>query len=175
MSKLNQIRPDAGTFIPASGTLLELHDEALADHFTLGWLMGSLHKQSFELIMLVLAIVAAPAISIVGGLLLLIPALQMIAGRPAPIFPRWIPARPLPARRLGVVVKRVIPMLRYLEKSFHPRCPPPPEVTKRVVGIAVMKLDFKKSPACSKALRDETRRFDLVHRAFADRFFVTDD
>ncbi len=44
--------------------------------------------------MLMLAIVAiAPGISIVGGLLLLIPAFQMIAGRAAPVFPRWIADR----------------------------------------------------------------------------------
>ena len=51
--------------------------------------MNRLDKQSFGLIMLLLAIVAAaPGISILGGLLLLIPAVQMIAGRSAPIFPR---------------------------------------------------------------------------------------
>ena|SRR5258707_3951034 len=32
------------------------------------------------------------------GLLLLIPAFQMIAGRPAPIFPRWIAGRAVPTR-----------------------------------------------------------------------------
>jgi hypothetical protein len=101
--------------------------------------MGSLHKQSFELIMLVLAIVAAaPAISIVSGLLLLIPALQIIAGRPAPIFPRWITARPLPARRQGVVVKRVTPMLRYLEKSFHPRCPTPGVTRRGSLAVSII-------------------------------------
>src|SRR5271165_5644332 len=53
-----------------------------AGYFTLGWLTGNLHKQSFGLIMLVLAVVsAAPGISLVGGLLLLIPAFQMIATR----------------------------------------------------------------------------------------------
>ena len=38
--------------------------------------------------MLLLAVVAlAPGISIVAGLLLMIPAFQMIEGRPAPVFP----------------------------------------------------------------------------------------
>jgi hypothetical protein len=58
--------------------------------------MDRLQKQSFGLIMLLLAIVAiAPGISIVGGLLLLIPAFQMIAGRAAPVFPRRIADRAL--------------------------------------------------------------------------------
>ena len=74
---------------PASDVLQRLHDEAPADHFTLGWLMGSLHKRSFGIIMLLLSVVAiAPGASIVAGVLLLIPAFQMIAGRPAPVFPR---------------------------------------------------------------------------------------
>jgi hypothetical protein len=144
MSELTQRRPDAGTFIPASVILQKLHDEAPAGHFTLDWLMGSLHKQSFGLIILVLAVVAAaPGICLVGGLLLLIPAFQMIAGRSAPVFPRWIAARPLPTRHLGAVVQRAIPMLRYLEKAVYPRCPTPLEANKRVVGVAVMMLSAR--------------------------------
>src|SRR5271166_3464086 len=144
MPELTQSRSDAGTFIPASAILQKLHDEAPAGHFTLDWLMGSLHKQSFGLILLVLAVVAvAPGISLVGGLLLLIPAFQMIAGRPAPSFPSWIAARPLPTRHLGAVVQRVIPMLKYLERAIYPRCPTPLLATKRVVGIAVMMLSAR--------------------------------
>jgi hypothetical protein len=52
--------------------------------------------------MLLLALVAiVPGLSIVAGLLLLIPAFQMIAGKPAPVFPRRIAARSLPTRRLA--------------------------------------------------------------------------
>ncbi len=70
-------------------------------------------------------------------------AFQMIAGRPAPVFPRWIAARPLPTRHLGAVVQRAIPALRYLEKMVHPRCPTPLQATKRVVGIAIMILSAR--------------------------------
>ena len=144
MSELTQSRPDAGAFIPASAILQKLHDEAPAGHFTLDWLMGSLQKQSFGLIMLVLAIVAAaPGISLVGGLLLLIPAFQMIAGRPTPVFPRWIADRPLPTHHLGAVVERAIPVLRYLEKAIHPRCPMPRGATKRTIGFAVVMLSAR--------------------------------
>jgi hypothetical protein len=144
MSELRQSRPDAGAFIPASAILQKLHGEAPAGYFTLDWLMGSLQKQSFGLIMLVLALVAAaPGISLLGGLLLLIPAFQMIAGRPAPVFPRWIAARRLPTRHLGTVVERAIPMLRYLEKAIHPRHPTPRGATKRVVGFVVMMLSAR--------------------------------
>src|SRR5262249_42218610 len=105
--------------------------------------MDRLQKQSFGLIMLSLAIVAiAPGISIVGGLLL-IPAFQMIAGRVAPVFPRWIADRPLPKKHLGTVVQRAISVLQYLEKVVRPRCRTPPELTKRVVGIFVVLLSAR--------------------------------
>jgi hypothetical protein len=122
--------------------LQRLHDEAPTDHFTLGWLMGSLRKRSFGIIMLLLALVAiAPGVSIVAGLLLIIPAFQMIVGRPAPVFPRCIAARPLPTRHLAALVQRAVPVLKYLEKVVHPRWPTPLEATKRLVGTVVVILN----------------------------------
>ena len=135
--------PDTTALIPTSVVLQRLHDEAQSDHFTLGWLMGSLRKRSFGIIMLLLALVAtAPGVSIVAGLLLMIPAFEMIAGRPAPVFPRWIAARPLPTRHLAALVQRAVPVLRYLEKAIHPRWPTPFEATKRLVGTVVVILNI---------------------------------
>jgi hypothetical protein len=142
MPELTESQPDARDFVPASVILQKLHSEApAAGYFTLDWLMSKLQKQSFGLLMLVLSLVAAaPGICLVGGLLLLIPAFQMIIGRAAPAFPRWISARPLPTRHLGTVVQRAIAVLKYLEKIIHPRGRIPGEASKRVVGIAVVLL-----------------------------------
>jgi hypothetical protein len=94
------------------------------------------------MIMLLLALAAmVPGVSIVAGLLLMIPAFQMLAGRPAPIFPRRIANHPLPTRHLAAPVQRAVPVLRYLEKFVHPRWPTPFEATKRLVGIVVIILD----------------------------------
>ncbi len=121
--------------------LQRLHDEAPKVHFTLGWLMASLHRRSFGMIMLLLALVGiAPGISIIAGLLLMIPASQMIAGLPAPVFPRRIAAHPLPTRHLVALVQRTVPVLRYLEKTIHPRWPTPLEATKRPVGAVIVIL-----------------------------------
>ena len=129
-------------FVHTSVVLQRLHDEAPLDHFTLSWLMEHLRRRSFGMIMLLLALVAmVPGVSIVAGLLLVIPAFQMLAGRPAPIFPRRIANRPLPTRHLAALVQRAIPVLRYLEKFVHPRWPTPFEATKRLVGIVVIVLD----------------------------------
>src|ERR1700730_2222667 len=136
-------RPPADTrvLVAASVVLQRLQDEVPTDHFTLGWLIHSLHKRSFGIIMLLIALVAiAPGLSIVAGLLLMIPAFQMIAGKPAPVFPRRIATRPLPTRQLAAVVQRSVPVLRYLEKAVHPRWHTPLEATKRLVGAVVLML-----------------------------------
>jgi hypothetical protein len=135
--------PDARASVPASVVLQRLHDEAPTDHFTLGWLMGNLHKHSFGIIMFLLALVATvPGVAYVAGLVLMIPAFEMIAGRAAPSFPRGIAARPFPTRRLAALVQRAVPVLRFLEKMIHPRWPAPPETTKRLVGIVVVMLNI---------------------------------
>ena len=102
-----------------------------------------MHKRSFGLIMLLLAVVAiAPGVSIIAGLLLMIPAFQMIAGQNMPVFPRRIAARPMPTRHLAALVQRAVPALRYLEKLIHPRWPAPLDATKRLVGAVVMLLNI---------------------------------
>lgn len=104
--------------------------------------MSSLHKRSYGIIMLLLALVAiAPGISIVAGLLLMIPAFQMLMGKPAPVFPPRIAAHPFPTRHLAALVQRAVPVLRYFEKVIHPRWPTPVEATKRLVGAVIAILN----------------------------------
>src|SRR6202022_4616687 len=79
-------------------------------------------------------------LSIVAGLLLMILAFQMIAGKPAPVFPRRIATRSLPTKHLAAVVQRSLPVLRYLEKVVHPRWHTRLEATKRLVGTIVVVL-----------------------------------
>jgi hypothetical protein len=127
--------------VPASVVLQRLHDEVPADHFTLGWLMHCLHRRSFGIIMLLLALVAVvPGVSIVTGLLLMIPAFQMLVGKSAPVFPSRIATRSLPTAHLAAVVQRSVPVLRYIEKLVHPRWHTSPAATKRLVGAIVVIL-----------------------------------
>ena len=136
-----RLSADARALIPATVVLQRLHDEVPADQFTLAWLTNNLHKRSFGIIMLLIALVAiAPGLSIIAGLLLMIPAVQMIAGKAAPVFPRRIATRSLPTRHLAAAVQRSIPVLRYLEKAIHPRWHTPLEPTKRLVGAVVLIL-----------------------------------
>jgi Exopolysaccharide synthesis, ExoD len=81
-------RPNPVPFVPASAILKEVQDGLQTDKITVASLIGSLHN-SFGLLLLLLAVIAAvPGISVPAGLLLMIAAGQMIAGYPAPIFPR---------------------------------------------------------------------------------------
>jgi hypothetical protein len=92
----SKLTPETRARAPASAVLQGLLDDAPADQFTLVWLLGYLHRSSFGFMMLLLALVAMlPGISYIAGLLLAVPALEMIAGRVAPVFPRRIATRPL--------------------------------------------------------------------------------
>jgi hypothetical protein len=137
------LRPatDKRPLVATSVLLQRLHDEIPTDRFTLGWLMHSLHNRSFGIIMLLLALVAiAPGLSIVAGLVLMIPAFQMMKGKPAPVFPRGVSAHSLPTRYLATVLQRSVPVLRYLEHVVHPRWHTPLDATKRAVGAVVLML-----------------------------------
>jgi hypothetical protein len=132
---------DTTAAIAASLVLQRLHDQAPPDYFTLGWLLAGLRKHSFGILLLLLSVIAiAPGASIVAGLLLFIPALEMIAGRPFPVFPRRLTSYPLPTARLDGLVQRAIPVLKYLEKVIHPRWSTPHDATKRLVGVVVAVL-----------------------------------
>jgi hypothetical protein len=70
----------------------------------------------------------------------MLPACQMILARPGPVFPQRIVSRPFETRRLAQVIKRAVPVLRYLERFIRPRWATPFETTKRVVGAVVLLL-----------------------------------
>jgi hypothetical protein len=67
-------------------------------------------------------------------------ALQMIAGRAQPVFPRFLMTRRLPTKQLLSVGARGIHVLKYLEKLVHPRWPRTFEVAKRGVGYMILLL-----------------------------------
>lgn len=130
--------------IRASIILEDLLAREPPKQLTLDWLTKSLDKHSFGLIVLLFALLAAaPGISILGALLLLIPGIQMIVGLSAPSFPRWIAVRPLPAKQIAPVMQRAVSVLRIVETVIHPRWPTPPQATKRIVGIVVMILTIR--------------------------------
>lgn len=127
--------------VTGSALLQELHDGVPPGQFTLQWLVSCLHKQSFPAIIFLLAIVAVvPGVSLIAGLLLLVPTVQMIAGQPAPTFPRRIATRPLSTDKLNACLRRIIPILKVVEVAIHPRWPRAVTVPKRIVGLVILLL-----------------------------------
>lgn len=133
--------PVRAPHIPTSEVLQGLLDEAPAEHFTLDWLIGSLPRRSFGVLMLLLGLLAmVPIGSMVPGVLLMILAAQMTAGRKGPVFPRRIAVYPLPTRHLLGMGRHAIAVLKHLERVVRPRWPMPFGATKRVVGLVVLFL-----------------------------------
>jgi len=124
---------------PTSTILQNLLLRAPWETVTLGWLMGHLGRRSFGIILLLLGLLAClPGVSAVAGVLIAIPAYQMIIARDRPVFPRFFASRAFKKRRLAAILTRAVPTLRFLERFIRPRWRTPFETTKRVVGGAVL-------------------------------------
>lgn len=126
---------------PTSALLDALLSEPVEPAVTIDWLMQRLGDRGFGIVLMVLGLLAVlPGLSAAAGLLLMFPAAQMMLAHPRPTFPSRVGARALPLERVGRLLRRVMPMLRWLERAIRPRWPTPFEATKRVVGAAVMLL-----------------------------------
>src|SRR5215211_2526556 len=126
---------------PTSVVLDDLLGPEAPAQVTLGWLMGRLGDRSFGVVLLLLALLGLlPGVSAVAGLLLTVPAFQMVMARPVPVLPGRVAAHRFEAERLARVVRRVVPVLRWLERFIRPRWATPFEATKRAVGGVVLLL-----------------------------------
>jgi hypothetical protein len=127
--------------VPTSVVLERLIQDAPAGYVTLGWLIGHLRTRSFGIILLLLGVCGLlPVVSPIAGLMLAIPAFQMIRAHPAPIFPQRVAERPVATDKIAAMLRRIIPVLRYLERFIRPRWSTPFEATKRVIGGVVLIL-----------------------------------
>jgi hypothetical protein len=126
---------------PTSVVLDGLLGREAPEQVTLGWLTGRLGDRSFGVVLLVLALLGLlPGVSAAAGVLLMVPAFQMILARRGAAFPRRVAARHFEAERLVRVIRHVVPVLRFLERFIRPRWATPFETTKRVVGAVVLLL-----------------------------------
>jgi hypothetical protein len=127
--------------LPTSQVLEHLILDAPSDRGNLGWLIERLGSRSFGFVLLLLGICPLlPMVSPIAGLLLTIPAFQMIRAHAAPVFPQRVAHRSVAADNLAAVIRRIIPPLRYLERLVRPRWSTPFETTKRVIGGFVLTL-----------------------------------
>ena len=133
--------PHVKAYVPTSAVLDTLLKDAPEDYVTLEWLIAGLHERSFGIVILLLGLVGLiPGMSAPAGILLSIPAFQMIMGRPRPAFPRRISSRRLRTRQLARLLMRAVRVLKYLERLIHPRWRTPFEATQRVIGFVILLL-----------------------------------
>lgn len=133
--------PGTEPYVPTSAILERLIRDAPADRVTLAWLMSQFGARSFGIILLLLGVLGLlPVLSPVAGLLLVIPAFQMIRADSAPVFPRRVAARSIATEGLVAFLQRVLPPMRFLERLVQPRWTTPFQATKRVIGGFVLLL-----------------------------------
>jgi hypothetical protein len=126
---------------PTSTVLEQLLSGAPGDDVSLDWLIDGLRERSFGIVMLILGLVALiPGASGVIGVLLMIPAIQMILARKGPVFPGFLARRRISKRRLARLIARINPVLRRIERVVRPRWATPFEATKMAVGLVVFLL-----------------------------------
>jgi hypothetical protein len=127
--------------VPTSTILENLARDAPTGEVTLGWIVGNLRERSFGIVMLLIGLLGLlPGVSAFAGVLLAIPAVQMMLGRDEPVMPARIANRQFSTQRLGRLIARVIPTLRWIERAVRPRWGTPFETRKRVVGLITLLL-----------------------------------
>lgn len=126
---------------PVSVVLRSLLHKAPADEVTLEWLLAELRERSFGLVLLAMAVVALiPGGSTVMGVLLIHPALQLIAGRERPSLPRALAARRIAVAPLATGIRRAAAVLERLERFTRPRWRLSELTAGRIVGGVVLVL-----------------------------------
>jgi hypothetical protein len=131
------VQPD----VPTSVALAQLLEEAPRDQVTLGWLIDHLQKRAFGLLLLILSVLGlAPGVATIIGLVIAIPAVELMLGRETPTLPRFLTARSMPTPKFAAAVNRLIPFFRTMETIVRPRFQLPFRTTNGLVGLLVFLL-----------------------------------
>ena len=126
--------------VPTSDILEGLIRDA-PGNVTLEWMVANLRERSFGIVMLLIALVGLmPGLSPVVGIMLAIPAMQLVLGHHEPVLPRRLGCRKFSKAKVERLLNRVVPMLRRLERIVRPRGERIFEKTERIVGIVMILL-----------------------------------
>lgn len=107
---------------PMSVVLNVLADQLTDDKVHVRDLVLRLQRRSFGGLLIVLALFGLmPGISLFAGLAMMVPAIQMMLGRSAPVMPGFVGAREVDVAQLKSITRRITPRLEYLERYVRPR------------------------------------------------------
>ncbi len=138
MSKATDIPSDAKT----SELLRETITSLSTSHVAIGDLLSTFQRRSFGGVFLILALLAIlPGISVPAGIALMVPALQLMLGYPAPVFPKKISEKTVSVEGLEKWGLRVADWIETLEKLVKPRYPEMTSpIARRVIGLTIFLL-----------------------------------
>tara|TARA_R110001592_G_scaffold309760_1_gene584186 strand:+ start:26573 stop:27232 length:660 start_codon:yes stop_codon:yes gene_type:complete len=96
--------------------------ELTGNNVRIGLILYRLRRRSFGgLFVLFGALSLIPGISILTGIVMTVPALQMLLGFRSPLFPRIISGREISIDRLKVIGDQAIPWIERIERLVKPR------------------------------------------------------
>ena len=130
-----------------SDLLRHLGDGLHGDKVTLGWVVERLGSRAFGVIILLMAlpnvIPQIPGMSTVFGLLIMLPAMQLVLGLRQMWLPSYLANIKLPTDKVAAIVTLAIPWVERFEKLVKPRLTiltyPPME---NIIGAVVLLLGF---------------------------------
>lgn len=119
------LAPDGSPEEPIADLLESLPEELPDEHFRLQELLDVLGKRSMSSALLLLTIPQLLPLPLFVANVLALPILlvsvQILMGRQTPWLPSWVMERPFRRRRLEQLCRRVVPVMRWLEKLVRPR------------------------------------------------------
>lgn len=133
---------------PKTSDLLRHLLEGLeGEKVSIGWVVARLGSRSFGAVILLMAlpnvVPQIPGMSTIFGLLIMLPAMQLVLGLREMWLPNYLSRINLPTEKVATVVKLAIPWVQRFEKMIKPRITvvtyPPME---NVVGALVLLLGF---------------------------------
>ena len=131
----------SSSLTPTSVQLLRMLDRATGAKVSIGWLMDELGERSFGLTLLVMALIALlPGASIVVGLLMAWPAVQLMLGYEKASLPSVMARREVGVAPLARIVAIAAPRLARAERLIRPRWPELFRPTRRLTGVAMLLL-----------------------------------
>jgi hypothetical protein len=121
-SKLYPIPSQSLPTIHTSVMLRRLIDNVPDEHFTLDWLISSMPKRSYGIVVFFLALVTlVPFIGVLARLWIMFLALQIMLGYPSPALPQRVMLRKFPSRHLTGLSSFTFSVLTHIERSIRPR------------------------------------------------------
>lgn len=128
--------------IRTSVLLRQVLDELPDQPIRIGSLLMRLRRRSFGGLLILLAVIGlVPGISVLAGLAMTFPGVQLAIGLRSPLVPRFIRRRAISRARLVALFSRLIPLVERLERYVRPRwlavgAPP----VSNLVGLLVVGL-----------------------------------